>query len=82
MTMQKKTTKKAVKKSAKKATKQVAKKAAKKTVRRAPAKARKVTPSAEEINLAAYLNYKSRIEQGIHGDETGDWLTAEKSLTK
>jgi hypothetical protein len=81
----KKTAKKApVKKAAKKAP---AKKAAKKAPPKAKAKAKKVTapkpaPTAEEISHAAYLNYVSRQEQGIHGDEQGDWLAAEESAKK
>lgn len=87
----KKTAKKAItKKVAKKAiTKKVAKKTAKKAVRKT---AKKSTRSAkktqakeishEQISHAAYLNYISRIEQGIHGDHAGDWSAAEASLQK
>ena len=83
--------KKAVKKTAKKAP---VKKAAKKVAKKAPAKkaapkskakkvkAPKPAPTAEEISHAAYLNYVSRQEQGIHGDEEGDWLAAEESVKK
>lgn len=82
--------KKAVKKTAKKAiTKKAAKKTAKKAVRKT---AKKSTRSAkktqakeishEQISHAAYLNYISRIEQGIHGDHAGDWSAAEASLQK
>lgn len=89
------TAKKAVKKAtAKKAVKAPVKKVAKKTTAKKAApkakvvkKAKTVTPpapapTAEEINHAAYLNYKSRVEQGIHGDEQGDWLAAEDSIKK
>lgn len=84
----KKTAKKAVKKATKKTTtkkavKKVAKKAAKKA---APKSARSLkksqvqTISHEQISHAAYLNYLSRSEAGIHGDQAGDWLAAEASL--
>jgi hypothetical protein len=36
--------------------------------------------SNQELSHAAYLNYMSRIENGIMGDEIGDWLAAEASL--
>lgn len=75
--------KKVAKKAAKKApAKKVAKKAAKKTVKKAAPKAPAPAPTEEEISIAAYLNYKSRQEQGIHGDAAGDWSAAEESLKK
>lgn len=71
--------KKAAKKVAEKAP---AKKAAKKAARKAPAAkpAKKAAGrSADHIRVAAYLNYRSRVEQGLPGDHIGDWLAAEKS---
>ena len=88
-TVTKKTAKKAAKKVAKKTvTKTVTKKAKKKVAKKAAKKVAKKrslnTPSqdvsSEQINHAAYLNYMSRLEQGIHGDEHGDWLAAEAEL--
>lgn len=38
--------------------------------------------SREQIAHAAYLNYRSRVEKGIHGDSTGDWLDAERKLKR
>ncbi len=78
--------KKAVKKTAKKAiTKKAAKKAVRKTAKKSTRSAEKTQAkeiSHEQISHAAYLNYISRIEQGIHGDQAGDWSAAEASLQK
>ena len=71
--------KKAVKKAAKKVTKKTAPKAKSTTMAILPPTP---APTAEEISHAAYLNYVSRQEQGIHGDEQGDWLAAEESVKK
>ena len=81
----KKIAKKVIKKTVtKKATKKVAKKVAKKAAKKVAQKRSLNTPSqnvsSEQINHAAYLNFISRIEQGIHGDEHGDWLAAEAAL--
>jgi uncharacterized protein YaaW (UPF0174 family) len=81
----KKTAKKAAKKTVtkkatKKATKKVAKKAAKKVAKKRSLNTPSQNVSSEQINHAAYLNFISRIEQGIHGDEHGDWLAAEAAL--
>ena len=77
----KKTAKKAAKKTVtKKATKKVAKKAAKKVAKKRSLNTPSQDVSSEQINHAAYLNYMSRLEQGIHGDEHGDWLAAEAAL--
>ena len=77
----KKTAKKAAKKTVtKKATKKVAKKAAKKVAKKRSLNTPSQDVSSEQINHAAYLNYMSRLEQGIHGDEHGDWLAAEAEL--
>ena len=77
----KKTAKKAAKKTVtKKATKKVAKKAAKKAAKKRSLNTPSQNVSSEQINHAAYLNFISRIEQGIHGDEHGDWLAAEAAL--
>jgi len=77
----KKTAKKAAKKTVtKKATKKVAKKAAKKVAQKRSLNTPSQNVGSEQINHAAYLNYMSRIEQGIHGDEHGDWLAAEAAL--
>ena len=74
--------KKTTKKPKQKATKKAA--AAKKAARKAgKAKAKKAKPSAkteEEVRVAAYLNYKARVERGEHGDPEGDWLAAEESM--
>jgi len=95
--MAKKTTKKVAKKAVKKTVaKKVAKKAAKKTAKKVAQKKTasqsetqtmsfiqpSPAPTAEEISHAAYLNYVSRQEEGMHGDEAGDWHAAEKSLKK
>ena len=82
-------TKKAVTKTAKKATKKVAKKAIKKITK--SVKAPQIVESAahaattapvtyEEISHAAFLNFMSRVENGVFGDETGDWIAAEVAL--
>ena len=77
----KNTAKKAAKKTVtKKATKKVAKKAAKKIAKKRSPNTPSQNVSSEQINHAAYLNFISRIEQGIHGDEHGDWLAAEAAL--
>ena len=77
----KKTAKKAAKKTVtKKATKKVAKKAAKKVAKKRSLNTPSQNVSSEQINHAAYLNFISRLEQGIHGDEHGDWLAAEAAL--
>ena len=65
--------KKTVKKAAKKAPKAVAK----------SVKITAVTttiPTYDDVSYAAYLNFMSRVENGIFGDETGDWLAAEHSF--
>ena len=64
----------------KKAKKKVAKKAAKKVAKKRSLNTPSQDVSSEQINHAAYLNYMSRLEQGIHGDEHGDWLAAEAEL--
>ncbi len=81
----KKTAKKAAKKTAKKtvtkkATKKVVKKAAKKVAQKRTRNALPQEVSSEKISHAAYLNYMSRLDQGMHGDEHGDWLAAEAGL--
>jgi hypothetical protein len=68
--------------------KKAAKKAAKEAAPKTPAK-KAVAPKAEKppaagkaghsVEVAAYLNYRSRIEKGQPGDPVGDWLAAEKS---
>ncbi len=76
----------AAKKAAKAAKKTPAKKAAAKSAKPAAATAAPAetpappatAPSAEAIAHAAYLNYRSRVEQGMHGDSEGDWLDAER----
>lgn len=35
-------------------------------------------PSFEDLARAAYLNYRRRVEQGLPGDQQGDWLEAER----
>lgn len=74
--------KKAAKKVAKKAASEApAKKGAKKAAKKTTAK--KAPDGAEagskDVAKAAYLNYRSRVEQGAYGDQLGDWLAAEKS---
>ena len=77
----KKVAKKVAKKTVtKKAKKKVAKKAAKKVTKKRSLNTPSQDVSSEQINHAAYLNYMSRLEQGIHGDEHGDWLAAEAEL--
>jgi hypothetical protein len=79
--------KKAAKKAA--AKKAPAKKAPAKTAE-AAAPATPAAPAAqpalpltrEQVAHAAYLNYRSRLEKGIHGDATGDWLDAERKLKR
>ena len=86
----KKSTKKvAAKKSAVKsppAKKAPAKKAAapNPAAKKAPAKKapKKASPSLDAIAKAAYLNYRRRTEQGLPGDNDGDWLEAERSVMK
>ncbi len=48
----------------------------------APKPAVKAAPalSHDEIAKAAYLNYRSRKDKGLHGDAHGDWVDAEKKL--
>ncbi len=70
-----KVAKKATKKVAKKTPKKAAKKVTKKTTKKAAAKAA-ATPTHEEISYAAFLNFMNRMENGIPGDEIGDWLAA------
>jgi hypothetical protein len=76
--------KKAAKKAAKEAaTKPSAKKTAKKAAKKAAAPKAGTPPAPAKpgpsIEVAAYLNYRSRIEKGLPGDPVGDWLAAEKS---
>lgn len=78
--------KKAAKKVAKKAAaevpaKKAAKKAAKKTsaAKKPAATKEKGAKAPADLHKAAYLNYRSRVEKGEHGDPLGDWLAAEKS---
>lgn len=59
-----------------KATKTAAKK-----VSSTPApKAASKKPSFDEIARGAYLNYRSRIANGLPGDSHNDWLEAERKL--
>jgi hypothetical protein len=37
-------------------------------------------PSAEQVALRAYFIAERRRTLGIHGDETSDWIAAEKEL--
>lgn len=90
----KKVAKKATKKVAKKAAKKTAKKATKKTARKKaknvieapattaePEATKQPTATYNDVEYAAFLNYMSRIETGYFGDQTGDWLDAEKKLS-
>ena len=75
--------KKAAKKAATKAAaKTPAKKAATKAAKKAAAPKTEKPPAAgkpaHSVEVAAYLNYRSRIEKGLPGDHIGDWLAAEK----
>lgn len=36
----------------------------------------------DEIRLHAYYNYVSRVKNNFPGDELGDWLDAEKNLSR
>jgi hypothetical protein len=76
--------KKAAKKAAKEAAvKSPAKKAARKAAAKAAAPKAAKPPSTgkagHSVEVAAYLNYRSRLEKGLPGDQIGDWLAAEKS---
>jgi hypothetical protein len=78
----KKTTKKAVKKApSKKAANKTTRKPAKKIVKKAAKKTtNKRVVTHEDINYAAFLNFKNRIENGLDGDEQDDWIAAEIEL--
>jgi hypothetical protein len=65
----------AVKPPAKKTAKKAAKKAASPKATKAPANGK----AGHSVEVAAYLNYRSRVEKGLPGDHIGDWLAAEKS---
>lgn len=68
---------------AKKAAKKTApaKKAAPAAKKTAPRKKAATTAAAPvDLEVSAYLNYRSRLETGYHGDELGDWLAAEKAI--
>ena len=76
--------KKAAKTAAKEAAvKPPAKKTAKKAAKKAASpKATKPTATGNaghSVEVAAYLNYRSRVEKGLPGDHIGDWLAAEKT---
>jgi hypothetical protein len=75
--------KKAAKKAAKEAAeKPPAKKSAKKAAKKAASpKASKSSAAGagHSVEVAAYLNYRSRVERGLPGDHIGDWLAAEKT---
>ena len=58
-----------------KAAKKAAKKAAAPKAEKPPAPGK----AGHSVEVAAYLNYRSRIEKGLPGDPIGDWLAAEKS---
>lgn len=62
-----------------KATKTAAKKPASAPSPKAP-KAASKKPSLDEIARGAYLNYRSRVENGLPGDSHNDWLEAERKL--
>ena len=62
-----------------KATKTAVKKAAATPSPKAP-KAASKKPSLDEIARGAYLNYRSRIANGLPGDSHNDWLEAERKL--
>ncbi len=76
--------KKAAKKAATEAAaKPPAKKAAKKAATKAAAPKAEKLPGAgkagHSVEVAAYLNYRARIEKGLPGDHFDDWIAAEKS---
>ncbi|PAW66565.1 MAG: hypothetical protein B9S38_13560 [Verrucomicrobiia bacterium Tous-C4TDCM] len=68
--------------------KKAAKKAATEAAAKPPAK-KAAAPKAEKskttgkaghsTEVAAYLNYRSRVEKGLPGDPIGDWIAAEKT---
>lgn len=62
--------------------KKAAKKAptAKKAAKASAATPAKPSPTPDAIARAAYLNYRSRVENGLPGDSHGDWLEAERQL--
>lgn len=62
-----------------KATKTATKKAASTPAPKSP-KAAEKKPSLDEIARGAYLNYRSRVENGLPGDSHNDWLEAERQL--
>lgn len=53
----------------------------------APAEARKApkksaaAPSIDAVARAAYLNYRRRVDEGLPGDASDDWLQAERQMT-
>ena len=75
-------TKKLVEKAAKKAAKKVSKKFAKRAVKKVAKKVASKAPTAEEIGPVAYLLFLRREETGAPGTAEGDWLEAERLLSK
>jgi hypothetical protein len=64
----------------------VAKKAAKTATKTAAKPQSKTQPTAaatsrEEIEKAAYLNYRSRKDRNLPGDAHTDWIEAERKLS-
>jgi len=66
-------------KTVKKTVKKVAKKSAKKPSKKKASKNKKSPVAQIDIPTAAYLNYLERMNKGLPGDETTDWLKAEKA---
>jgi hypothetical protein len=51
--------------------------AAQAVAKSSPASAR---PTREQIEQAAYFNYRTRAEKGLPGDPQSDWVAAERKL--
>jgi len=68
--------KKAAKKAANKAVSEVP---AKKASKKASTKKKPASGPSPDVATAAFLNYRSRVEKGLPGDQLGDWLAAENS---
>lgn len=51
----------------------------KKKARRKPANGAAGASGFYDQAVAAYLNYRSRVERDLPGDHIGDWLAAEKT---
>lgn len=66
----------------KKSRKKISKKFAKMVVKKVAKKVGSKAPTAEEIGPVAYLLFLRREETGAPGSAEGDWLEAERLLSK